>query len=233
MEFLRFGSAIPGSYWGTCAIDIVQDFNQDPDAPMSSQVVHGDSGGALTDKDGNALYIGGTYRQIFEDRLRIGTFYKTELPVHTFLASMTSSQIGTTSGKKWLKILKDNGFEFIRAVGNSVYAGANHNVVYVFGLFRNTGVGAVSRPYKPPKAWEDLPDGIPGVYDLVPDGKLKDLARRQLDVYDSLWAKGGAVVYSTEADLRQKGIPVMASGTAGKRPYPIDVKTPEPTIPIR
>ena len=47
MEFLRFGSSIPGSYWGCCAFDIIQNFGAyDPDDPLSIEMVDGED---LTD----------------------------------------------------------------------------------------------------------------------------------------------------------------------------------------
>ena len=44
MEFLRFGSSIPGGYWGCCACCIIQNFKFDPKAKASIQLVSGDSG---------------------------------------------------------------------------------------------------------------------------------------------------------------------------------------------
>src|SRR3546814_3229716 len=118
MEFLRFGSSIPGSYWGCCAVDIIQDFKQPPDGKASIQVVDGDGGNPLRGK-----FFGPTWKDIFLQRLRIGTFADRNMPNHGFLAILTDWQIKSKPGSDWLKILKEQGFEFIRTVDNSVYSG--------------------------------------------------------------------------------------------------------------
>src|SRR3546814_14277747 len=68
-------------------------------------------------------------------------------------------------GKSWLKILKEEGFEFLRTVDNSVYSGSSviesatdganksSHKTYLFGLFRNIGTGYVGNPYKAPTEW--------------------------------------------------------------------------------
>jgi hypothetical protein len=98
---------------------IIQDFKQEPDSPATIQIVSGDGGQPLGDN-----FLGKTYKEVFESRLRIGTFSTTDMPNHGFLAILTEWQCNTALGKKWLKILKDNGFEFIRTVDNSVYSGS-------------------------------------------------------------------------------------------------------------
>jgi hypothetical protein len=209
MEFLRFGSRIAGTYWGCCAIDIIQNFKVDPDAKASTQLVSGDSGAALGDK-----YLGPTYRDIFLNRLRIGTFGSNDMPNHIFLASLDSDQIRGEIGKKWLAILKDSGFEFIRATDNSVYSGSSLNnksyrgPVYLFGLFRNIGKAAVPDPFKPPKEWTDLPE--------------------QTKPQEEMW-KAGKTVILTAKQLIEAGAPVMKSGTMGEKPKDItnEIKTPK------
>src|SRR3546814_7281931 len=71
-------------------------------------------------------------------------------------------------GKSWLKILKEEGFEFLRTVDNSVYSGSSviesatdganksSHKNYLFGLFRNIGTGYVGNPYKSPTEWTKL-----------------------------------------------------------------------------
>lgn len=199
MEFLRLGSSIPGSYWGCCAIDVIQDFKQDPDDKASIQVVSGDGGGALT-KRGKHIYLGPTYKDIFLQRLRIGTFSSTDLPNHSFIAVLTDQQIRYGPGKKWLAILKETGFEFIRAVDNSVYSGSSlhyekkpfpSHVNYVFALFRNIGKGKVQDPLQPPAAWTDLPS---------PKSDLE------------IWKEIGPVHFLTREELLEKGVPITLAG---------------------
>src|SRR3546814_8591595 len=59
MEFLRFGSSIPGGYWGCCAFDIAQCFKQNPDDKASISVVNGDGGFPMMDGKG-VLFLGPT-----------------------------------------------------------------------------------------------------------------------------------------------------------------------------
>jgi len=123
MEFLRFGSSIPGSYWGCCAMCIIQDFKHDPKAKASIQLVSGDGANPITNGNCEQLFAGPTYEDIFWQRLRYGTFDKRDMPNHGFLAILTENQLTSTYGKAWLAILKQAGFEFIRSVDNSVYSG--------------------------------------------------------------------------------------------------------------
>lgn len=158
MEFNRFGSTIPGSYWGCCACDIIQNFKVDPDAKASIELVSGDGGGSL------GLYAGPTYRDIFWQRIRFGTFDKRDMPNHAFIAILTDGQLAGGVGVKWLAILKEAGFEFIRSVSNSVYQGesiggapSNGSLNHIFMLVRNIGAGAAKDQFTPPAAWTNLP----------------------------------------------------------------------------
>lgn len=164
MEFTRFGSTIPGSYWGCCACDVIQNFKVDPDAKAAIELVSGDGGGPL------GKYAGPTYRDIFWQRIRFGTFDTRDMPNHAFIAILTDSQISGGVGKKWLEILKQAGFEFIRSVSNSVYQGAsllgdeepsNGSLNHIFMLVRNIGAGAAVDPFTPPKAWTSLEQVVP------------------------------------------------------------------------
>jgi hypothetical protein len=123
-EAIRFGSSIPGGYWGCCAGDILQCFKSDPDEKASCESVDGDGGHpSPTAPDGGSLFFGPTNKDVFLQRLRVGTFGSGDMPNHFFLAVLTRDQLDSTYGKKWLAILKENGFEFIRTVSNSVYTG--------------------------------------------------------------------------------------------------------------
>ncbi len=132
MEFGRFGGTIPTAYWGCCAADVIQNFKVDPDAKAAIQIVDGDGACPLQlpntkyDKDNptaNMAYAGPTYRDIFNQRIRIGTFGVQDMPNHAFFAILTSQQLASEYGKKWLAILKEAGFEFLRTTDNSVYTG--------------------------------------------------------------------------------------------------------------
>lgn len=199
MEFLRFGSSIPGGYWGCCAVCVIQNFKVMPDAPAAIQLVVGDSGSPLI-RNGKDVYAGPTYLDIFLQRLRIGTFSGKDMPNHVFLAVLTEYQITNTIGKAWLKVLKEQGFEFIRTTDNSVYtgdtliksAGAKNNKSphknHIFGLFRNVGDGYVDDPFTPPAAWTDLDQVIPEAWESVADGKVLNKATQKvhLKLYNDL-----------------------------------------------
>jgi len=212
MEFLRFGSSIPGGYWGCCAVCIIQNFKYEPDAKASIELVSGDGGYPMTDNDGNQQFAGPTYRDIFQQRLRIGTFSNTDMPNHTFFAVLTEGQIGGKVGKAWLEILKESGFEFVRTVDNSVYTGdqiakafkheCSSHKNYIFALYRNIGRGLVEDPFTPPKAWTDLSDPYSG--DMSP--------KNVFDVQKALWEKNGPTKLLTEAEVVAAGAPVILAG---------------------
>jgi hypothetical protein len=164
IEVTRFFGRKGGEGIGCCAIDLIQGFVNDPDAPAKMKLVHGDSGTVLQ-KKGKAAYLGKTNHELFLSYLRIGTFSLTEMPNRIFLASLTESQCNSVVGQKWLKILKENGFEFIRATDNSVYSGntvtdtpgKGGRPIYLFGLFRNISSKALEDPFKAPAYWDSLP----------------------------------------------------------------------------
>lgn len=227
VEFLRFGSSIPGAYWGCCACDIIQCFTGDPDAKSSIEMVDGDGNSpCLFNKDGKyeTAYAGPTNRDIFMQRLRVGTFGITDMPNHTFLAILTEWQINSANGKKWLKILKETGFEFVRAIDNSVYSGKalaplnktskGQNVQYLFMLARNIGAGNVGNPYKPPSAW----DGPAPLYELVGAAKTKELAEKTHAEHTEQWKNIGPATFLTEDEVRAAGAPVITAARRTTRP---------------
>lgn len=228
MEFLRFGSKIPGIYWGCCAVCIIQNFKFDPDEKYSMQLVSGDSGHALTfphghKNAGKQQYVGPTYRDIFKARIRIGTHTNRDMPNHTFLAVLTESQVSGGVGAKWLQILKEEGFEFLRCTDNSVYTGADidggktPHRNYIFGLFRNISGARVPDPFTPPKAWTDLEGGMPGVLDVASARKLASLAKEQTEFQRERW-KAGETVFMTEEELLEAGAPIMKAGVCTTPP---------------
>ena len=230
MEFLRFGSSIPGSYWGCCAVDIIQNFSQGhPDDKASIEVVCGDGGQPI----GNS-FLGKTYREIFEARLRIGTFSDTDLPNHAFLCVLTGTQIGYGNGLAWLKVLKENGFEFIRAVDNSVYSGESlagegyddedceSSINYLFGLFRNIGEGKISNPFQPPRAWRELEGGVQEVgWTLSPD-QVTDLQESRDNLHLKRWNEIGPVKFYTKEELKDEGVPITLAGRRSEFPQELE-----------
>jgi len=227
MEFLRFGSSIPGSYWGCCAMDIIQNFKVYPDAKVSIQIVNGDGGTPQTNSKGQALFVGMTYKEVFLHRLRFGTFSTSNMPNHGFLAILTQWQLENSPGKEWLEILKEQGFEFIRTVDNSVYSGdytikeagegcTSAHPNYLFGLFRNIGNGAIKDPFTPPKAWTDLAAVVPEAWENIPDGVELNTAvqKVQLEVYKKLPSSK----FYTEDEVEKAGVTVTYAGLRSLRP---------------
>lgn len=221
MEFLRFGSSIPGSYWGCCAVCIIQNFKVDPSTPYSIELVDGDGGNPT------GYFSGCTYEDVFKQRLRIGTFSTTDMPNHAFFAVLTESQVTGGVGQKWLKILKREGFEFIRTVDNSVYTGSaiikelglgtrSAHKNHIFALIRNIGTGAVADPYTPPKAWTDLEQVVPEAWSHVTNPEA--LNKSVQDVHRTLWNNLGPNRLFTEAELEKKGVPIHYAGRRSKYP---------------
>lgn len=207
MHFLRFGSSIPGSYWGCCAVDIIQDFNKDPSEKASIEIVTGDSGtSCLVGRE--KAFLGKTYEEIFRQRLRIGTFHTGQMQNHAFLAVITRNQISTAVGKRWLKILAEEGFEFVRAIDNSVYGAGHPN--YLFGLFRNIS-NRIGNVFDPPEAWTKETVGK-----TEPCVTARDLHDQIVKEQKKHWAKGESPVFLTEAQLRKENIPVILAGQRTK-----------------
>ena len=226
MEFLRFGSSIPGGYWGCCACCIIQNFKFDPDAKASIQLVNGDQGYPMTHPSGGAMFAGPTYRDIFNQRIRVGTFDSRDMPNHAFLAILTDWQLNTDYGKKWLAILKEAGFEFIRTVSNSVYTGqrlltgepSNSNANYIFGLFRNIGNGAIKDQFTPPKQWLDLPEVKAEPWQNMTEEQRKDATDAMRVIDTDVWNKIGKPTFLTEEEVVAAGAPVVYAGIRSKFP---------------
>jgi len=219
MEFLRFAGSIPGSCWGCCAADVIQCFDKDPDSSASIQIVCGDEGQPLY-KDGEQIFFGPTYREIFLNRIRTGTFGRIDLPNHAFFAILTESQAKSSIGKKWMELLNEQGFEFLRAVDNSVYSSTyaiddvdsepvnSPRPVYVFALFRNIGRGYVDDPFDPPQYWSEL-NGL----------KVGDLTDRELkERHLKVWHDHGPTRMMTRSEIDAAGCPVILAGKRSENP---------------
>lgn len=221
MEFLRFGSSIPGGYWGCCACCIIQNFKVMPTDKASQELVDGDGGYPI-----NGLFAGPTYEDIFRQRIRFGTFSTNDMPNHAFFAILTEWQVKNAIGQAWLKILKEEGFEFIRAVDNSVYSGAStisepgkgctsSHPNYIFGLFRNIGSGAMENPFKAPSQWEELSSVVPEAYTFV-DGKAVNEAQQKYQL--ERWKTNKPKPLLTKAQVVAAGAPVTLAGKRSRYP---------------
>lgn len=221
MEFLRFGSRIPGAYWGCCAVCIIQNFKFDPSEKASIQVVHGDSGAPMMDGK-EFKFLGPTYEDIFRARLRIGTFSDRDMPNHAFIAVLTEGQTRGGVGAKWLKILKEEGFEFLRTIDNSVYTGDTvpspdldqpgyPRKNYVFGMFRNIGNAGVEDQFTPPEEWVKLEGGITGAAEYVGEFS-KSLTQQHREYHYKRWEEIGPAKFLTRNEVKEAGAPVILSG---------------------
>src|SRR5690606_3538273 len=141
-------------------------------------------------------------------------FSSSSMPNHAFLAILTDFQISHNPGKKWLKLLKEQGFEFIRTVDNSVYSGpstisepgkgcTSAHPNYIFGLFRNIGQGAIADPYTPPEAWTELDSVVPEAWERMSNGDNtllnEEVQRAQLHIYNNLPEK----TFLSESDIKK------------------------------
>jgi hypothetical protein len=219
VEFLRFGSSSPGNYWGCCAGDIIQCFKSMPDAKASIQLVNGDGGYPQTNSKGEHLFAGPTNKDVFLQRLRVGTFGSGDMPNHFFFLVLEEQQMNSAIGKAWLPILKECGFEFIRKVNNSVWNKNN----YIFGLIRNCGTNAVSDQFTPPKVWTDLPsNGKTELWELIAahgtDQSPKSLTAQYKEVDKAVWDKIGTAKFLTEAEVVAAGAPVIYAGLRSENP---------------
>lgn len=165
IECLRLGARRGGEGIGCCAMDVIQGFNNSPDAICPQQPhFDGDGWSPSFHPDGKGqLCIGGegiTNEQAFLSHITHGSFTPEPEPDHGFVCVLTDSQCSSSTGKKWLAILKREGFEWVGCTSNSVYAGYHPN--HVFMLLRNTHEhmedSELEQLKHPPKAWEELPE---------------------------------------------------------------------------
>lgn len=219
VEALRFGSSIPGGYWGCCAGDIIQCFKSMPDEPASCQSVNGDSGYPQTNSEGEDLFFGPTNKDLFLQRLRVGTFGTGDMEDHFFLIVLEHHQLHSAIGKAWLPIIKGAGFEFIRTTNNSVWTKTN----YMFGLFRNSSHKGVKDQFTPPKAWTDLPsNGKTELWEFLNSNGASDgpaeLTKQHANVDKAIWDKIGPAKLLTEAEVIAAGAPVILAGQRAEYP---------------
>jgi hypothetical protein len=219
VEFLRFGSNIPGHYWGCCAATVIQCFKGDPDSKCNSQVISGDGNTPIGDN-----FTGLTQREHFLSRIRFGEFGMSDMPNHAFFAILTAGQISGAFGKKWLAILKECGFEYVRSVSNSVYAGAalaKHSegagsaVNHIFMLVRNIGSGNIGDQFTPPKAWTDLPKVKKEAWEFIDN--TKELTAEYHKADTEIWNKIGPAKFYTRKQVLDSGQRPLLGGVRGGR----------------
>jgi hypothetical protein len=235
VEFLRFGSNIPGHYWGCCAATVIQCFKGDPDSPCNSQVINGDGGTPMGDK-----FTGLTQREHFLSRLRFGEFSTNDMPNHAFFAILTAGQVSGSYGQKWLKILKETGFEFVRSVSNSVYGGpglaahsngSGSSVNHIFMLVRNIGSGNIGDQFTPPKAWTDLPSVKKEAWEFIL--LTKKLTKDYHEADTKIWNKIGPAKFYTKAQVLASGQKPLLGGVRGGRLPERSSETPSTTKSLK
>lgn len=165
IECLRLGARRGGEGIGCCAVDIIQGFDNQPEDPCPQKpFFDADSWFPYSyQNQQEQLCVGGdkiTNEDAFLAYLTHGSFTPYPEADHGFLAVLTGDQCNSANGKKWLAILKREGFQWLGCTSNSVYSEYHPN--HVFGLFRSTHDNMEDEEIEslksPPKAWEQLPD---------------------------------------------------------------------------
>ena len=161
IECLRLGARRGGEGIGCCAVDVFQGFSNDPyDDRPPIPMLEGDSRHPIIAgyPDMRQRTIVGTNEEVFLTYLKIGTMSSAPVEDHAFIAVITGEQIRSSTGKKWLKILKREGFEWAGCTSNSVYSEYHPN--HIFMMIRSTGEymdeDEILQLKKPPSAWLEL-----------------------------------------------------------------------------
>jgi hypothetical protein len=166
IECLRLGARRGGEGIGCCAMDVIQGFNNDPDKICPQQpFFNGDSWAPEFYLGSDMqLCVGGdgiTNEMAFMSHITHGSFSPdTEIAAdHAFVAVLTDDQCNSSIGKKWLAILKREGFEWKGCTSNSVYGEYHPN--HIFMLIRSTHNNMEDSEIEslrlPPPIWEKLP----------------------------------------------------------------------------
>ncbi len=161
LECLRLGARRGGEGIGCCAIDVLQGFNNDPDslAPPQPHFNGDDWSPSFYQHTDKQLAIAGTNEEVFLSHITHGSFTPEPEPDHGFIAVLTDDQVNGTIGRKWLAILKREGFEWVGCTSNSVYGEYHPN--HVFMLLRSTHLNMedaeIEELKKPPQVWTELP----------------------------------------------------------------------------
>lgn len=167
IECLRLGARRGGEGIGCCAIDVIQGFNNAPDAICPQQPFFNADEYRVEfyDNTSDQLCLGGegiTNEQVFLAQLTHGSFTPFPEPDHGFIVTMTENQISSSNGQKWLTILKREGFKWVGCVSNSVYGEYHPN--HIFMLLRSTHENMdddeIQELKSPPSFWESLPEPL-------------------------------------------------------------------------
>ncbi len=200
IECLRLGARRGGEGIGCCAMDIIQGFDNSPEGLRPQQPFY--NGDCWTPEmypgTDDQLCVGGgdvTNEQAFLAYLAHGSFSPEPYADHGFIAVLTGDQCKSSNGKKWLAILKREGFEWVGATSNSVYGEYHPN--HVFMLLRSThtemGENEIELLKKPPKAWEELPEPTE-----TPEERFRTLA----DEYSKAHTPATEATKAEQAKLR-------------------------------
>lgn len=160
IECLRLGARRGGDGIGCCAIDVFQGFTHPPDAVRPDVLFRqGDTRTPVINySTQKAAFITGTNEEHFLSYLRHGTMDTSPQPDHAFFAVLTDEQVNHSTGRAWLKILKREGFVWVGATSNSVYAEYHPN--HIFMLIRSTTEhmddDEVMALKEPPQYWQEL-----------------------------------------------------------------------------
>lgn len=165
IECLRFGARRGGDGIGCCAVDVIQGFGNPPDAICPQKPFYDGDSWAPVFYSGTSrqLCVGGeniTNEQAFLAYLTHGSFTSEPEPDHAFIAILAKEQCEeSSSGKKWLAILKREGFEWVGCTSNSVYGECHPN--HIFMLIRSTHThmedSEIESLKRPPQIWDELP----------------------------------------------------------------------------
>lgn len=165
IECLRLGARRGGEGIGCCAIDVIQGFNNSPDALCPQQpFFNGDDWSPeFYPGSDDQLCVGGgtvTNEQAFLSHITHGSFTPHPEADHGFIAVLTHDQVTSGRGKQWLAILKREGFKWVGCSSNSVYSEKHPN--HVFMLLRKTHKymeeEEIEELNRPPSIWEELPE---------------------------------------------------------------------------
>lgn len=177
IECLRFGARRGGTGIGCCAVDIFQGFSRDPSDTRPDIILRqGDTWNYLNNygEDG-VKAVSGTNEEVFLSYLYHGTMDYSKASDHAFLAILTDEQINSSTGRRWLEILKREGFVWVGATSNSVYCEYHPN--HIFMMIRSTREymddGEIMALKEPPEYWKGLAEPEETPEERLNSGKVR------------------------------------------------------------
>jgi len=162
IECLRLGARRGGEGIGCCAIDVFQGFSNEPSAVRPPiPLFEGDSRLPIRryiDDEYRQVTAEGTNEEVFLTYLKVGTMSNDPLADHGFIAVLSGEQLLTSTGQAWLRILHREGFKWVGATSNAVYAEYHPN--HIFMLLRSTrdfmDESEIEELQRPPSFWTSL-----------------------------------------------------------------------------